>query len=397
MRIQSALILSLVFLVGSSGVALAQEVTFGAQIRPRTEYRDPVGGEDDAFTSMRVRAHLNANLKQDVRIFVQVQDVRLWGEESNTLGDFDADNFDLHQGFIELGSANEQLMARIGRQEMNLGGQRLVGAVDWTQQGRSFDGVRGRAGGPWGGVTLFGYQLTDATSPDIDDDALFIGAYGEIKNVAGGTLGLYALYDHEDVTLADTNEGTIGIRLAGEESGVVYRGEFYLQTGKRAGVDVEAFMVGARVGTRFAEGKGRVTAWYDYLSGDDDPADNETKVFNTLFATNHKFYGFADLFLNIPAHTAGLGLQDLALKGSYAVRDDLTLSADLHTFHLAKQGLLTTKHLGEELDLTGRFRYSPNLAFIGGLSYVFAADGFAEIGRLSEDMTWLYIMLNATF
>jgi hypothetical protein len=34
---------------------------------------------------------------------------------------------------------------------------------------------------------------------------------------------------------------------------------------------------------------------------------------------------------------------------------------------------------------------------VGGLSYVFAADGFAEIGRLSEDMTWLYIMLNASF
>jgi hypothetical protein len=396
MRIVS-LVLPLIFLCASSVLAVAQEVTFGAQVRPRTEYRDPVGGGDDAFTSMRVRAHLNAALKQNVRVFVQVQDVRIWGEESSTLGDFDADNFDLHQGFIELGSSNDHLMARIGRQEMNLGGQRLVGAVDWTQQGRSFDGARARAGGPWGGITLFGYQLADATSPDIDDDALFLGAHGEIKNVAGGTLGLYALYDHADVTLANTNQGTLGARLAGTASGVVYRGELYFQTGDRGGADVEAFMVGARVGTQFAGGKGRVTAWYDYLSGDDDPTDNTTKVFATLFATNHKFYGFADLFLNIPAHTAGLGLQDLALKGSYAVRNDLTVAADLHTFHVAKQGLLTTKHLGEELDLTGRFRYSPNVTFVGGLSYVFAADGFAEIGRLSEDMTWLYIMLNASF
>ncbi len=30
----------------------------------------------------------------------------------------------------------------------------------------------------------------------------------------------------------------------------------------------------------------------------------------TLFATNHKFYGFADLFLNIPRDTAGRGLRD---------------------------------------------------------------------------------------
>jgi hypothetical protein len=249
----------MVFVCASSVLAVAQEVTFGAQVRPRAEYRNPGsgsgGGEDDAFTSMRVRAYLNADLKQNVRVFVQVQDVRVWGEESNTLGDFDADNFDLHQGFLELSRADNDLMARVGRQEMNLGGQRLVGAVDWTQQGRSFDGIRARAGDPWGGVTVFGYQLGDATSPGMDE-ALFLGAHGEIKNVAGGTLGLYALYDHADVTLANTNQGTVGARLAGMASGILYRGEVYFQTGDRGGADVEAFMVGARVGTGFAGGRG---------------------------------------------------------------------------------------------------------------------------------------------
>lgn len=397
MRIPPVLVLSFVFVACLSGMGRAQDVSVGAQVRPRTEYRDPVGTSDDAFTSMRVRAHVDAKLKRDVRVYVEVQDVRIWGEESNTLGDFEADNFDLHQGFIELASANKRRMVRVGRQEMNAGGQRLIGAVDWTQQGRAFDGVRLYAGGGWGGVTAFGYQLSDATSPAVPNDGEFIGAIGEIKNVANGTLELYALYDHAEVTLANTNQGTLGARLAGETSGVIYRGEFYIQTGDRAGVDVSAFMLGARVGTRFSDGKGQVTAWYDYLSGDDDPADGKTKVFSTLFATNHKFYGFADLFLDIPAHTANLGLQDIALKGSYAVRNDLTLAADLHSFHLAKQGLLSTKHLGEELDLTGSYRYSPNLSFTGGLSYVFAADAFSEIGRLGENMTWVYIMLNAAF
>jgi len=397
MRIQPVLALSLTCTMCLTSVAVAQEATFGAQVRPRTEYREPVGGDNDAFTSMRVRAHVDATLKRDVRVFVELQDVRIWGEESSTLADFEADNFDLHQGFIELASTNKRLMARVGRQEMNVGGQRLIGAVDWTQQGRAFDGIRAFAGGGWGGVTLFGYQLSDATSPAVPNDGEFIGAVGEVKNVAGGTLELYALYDHVEATLANTNQGTLGARLAGERSGVIYRGELYVQTGDRAGVDVSAFMLGARAGTRFADGKGQVTAWYDYLSGDDDPGDGKTKVFSTLFATNHKFYGFADLFLDIPAHTAGLGLQDIALKGSYALRDDLTLAADLHSFHLAKQGLLSTKHLGEELDLTSSYRYSPNLSFTGGLSYVFAADAFSEIGRLGEDMTWVYIMLNAAF
>lgn len=57
-----------------------------------------------------------------------------------------------------------------------------------------------------------------------------------------------------------------------------------------------------------------MTLWYDHLSGDDDPSDGTVRVFDTLFATNHKFYGLADYFLNIPVQTVGRGLQDLALK-----------------------------------------------------------------------------------
>jgi hypothetical protein len=93
MRIQTVGVSFVAIVIGTGGVALAQEVSFGAQVRPRTEYRDPVGGGDDAFTSMRVRAHVNANLRQNVRVFIQLQDVRIWGEESNTLGDFKANDW----------------------------------------------------------------------------------------------------------------------------------------------------------------------------------------------------------------------------------------------------------------------------------------------------------------
>ena len=53
--------------------ARAQDITFGGQIRPRYEYRNPaVGGAGDAFTSMRVRANLSATLDRQVRVFIQI-------------------------------------------------------------------------------------------------------------------------------------------------------------------------------------------------------------------------------------------------------------------------------------------------------------------------------------
>jgi len=132
----------------------AQDVELNGQIRPRTEMRD-LGGDDDrvAFTSMRVRAGFLASLERSVNVFVQFQDVRLWGEETSTLADFSADNLDLHQGYLELGFGEDgQITAKVGRQETNLGGQRLVGAVGWTPQGRSFDGVRVTGQHDWGSL-----------------------------------------------------------------------------------------------------------------------------------------------------------------------------------------------------------------------------------------------------
>ncbi len=70
---------------------------------------------------------------------------------------------------------------------------------------------------------------------------------------------------------------------------------------------------------------------------------------------------------------------------------------DLHSFRLAKRGTTSTAHLGEEIDFTITHRYSSNLGITGGLSVVIQGDGLADIGRLSENLTWGYLMLNATF
>ncbi len=376
--------------------AVGQEVKFGGQVRPRFEFREPVGTEADAFTSMRVRAHATATLERSVLVFIQVQDVRLWGEETSTLGDFRADNFDLHQGYVELRSSSEgPFRARFGRQVVSFGGERLLGAVEWTQQGRAFDGILLGTGGDFGTVDLFGFKLAEATDPDIPNDAELAGAYARLHRVAGGTLDLYGIYDRV-AGASGTSRATLGARLAGEQPPITYRVEGSYQFGDAADLNVAAFMLGARVGASLAGGAAQVTLWYDYLSGDDDPSDNDVGVFNTLFATNHKFYGFADLFLNIAAHTNGLGLQDLALKGSVAPRADLRLNVDVHTFHVARRGTLVSRHLGEEMDFTVNYRYSPNLRMIGGFSYVFAGSALAAIGRLTQNMTFGYLMLNAT-
>jgi hypothetical protein len=86
-----------VALIVATTVLSAQEdqLTFGGQVRPRLESRAQGEGTRETFTSMRVRAQVQALLGDAGQIFIQLQDVRYFGEEANTLEDFRADALDL--------------------------------------------------------------------------------------------------------------------------------------------------------------------------------------------------------------------------------------------------------------------------------------------------------------
>lgn len=374
-----------------------QNVDFNGQVRPRYETRDPSDAGRDAFTSMRTRLEAHALLDGGLDAVVQLQDVRLWGEETSTVGDYRADALDLHQAFLRYrGAALGGGTATVGRQEASLGGQRLVGAVNWTQQGRSFDGVRlDLAGSSRAPVTLIAYTVGDATAPAVDADAGLYGVYATVQEVGPGALDLYGLYDRVR-TEDPTRQWTFGARYAftGPLTGRV---EGSLQRGDRSGSDVDAFMVGARLGGGAAAGRLAATLWYDYLSGDADPSDGQNGAFSTLYATNHKFYGFADLFLDVPAHTAGHGLQDLALKTRFVAAPRLTIALDLHSFHAAQSGELSTGHYANELDLTVTHPYTSQLTVTAGLSLVQSDDALSEVGRPGGDTTWGYLMLDLVF
>lgn len=383
----------------SGGVALGPSgdlpLTLHAQIRPRLEGRDPATplGEARGFTSMRTRVGLGMGLGEGISAFVQIQDVRLWGEETSTLADFSADALDLHQAWVELAQPDGPLSARLGRQEVVYGGQRLVGAVDWTQQARAFDGVRARYGGERLVVDVFGFQLREEAAPTATQDASFVGGHATVAVSEGNDLDLYALWNRADGE--ETEQATLGFRYVGSEGPLDYRLEAAWQAGDRAGQDVSAWLVGARAGTQVGE-RGRVTLWYDHLSGD-EPGDDQVGVFETLFATNHKFYGYADLFLNIPVDTDGRGLQDLAVKTSWDLIPGWTLDLAAHHFRVAESDGLESARLGEELDLTLRHVWSDRLTVSGGLSYVLEGDALAPVRGIDENLTFGYLMLDFGF
>ncbi|NIP78291.1 MAG: hypothetical protein GWM90_03460, partial [Gemmatimonadetes bacterium] len=203
---------------------------------------------------------------------------------------------------------------------------------------------------------------------------------------------------------------TLGVRWSASAGAVDWRveaayqsGEIRFRTTDPVGWtdydDVGAYLMAARFGVRPVDALS-VSLWYDRLSGDDDPGDDEYGVFDTLFATNHKFYGYMDLFLDIPRHTARRGLQDGAVKLSYVLGPHGTLGAALHGFRVASAWGLSSGRIGEELDLSYRWSQVDGVSVAAGLSYFLAGAAWSDpagLGRGDDDQLWGHVMLDVTF
>ncbi len=370
------------------------------ELRLRGEWdgRTAATGDDQAVLS-RIRLGALADLEPWLRVVVQLQDARAWGTEANTLTDASADQFDLHQGYVELGRPG-RLVARLGRQEVALADERLVGPVGWTNTGRAFDGAVVTV--PAGRATLTALWLTvaerDALLPTGLDPQRNEGtaADGWLSGLAAtvpgawGTLEATLLHDRR----AATDESWTGhLRMHGTHERLRWEAAGAYQFGSRR----RAYLLSGRLGT--AVGRGSVAAQVDLLSGDGDPGDRTRRAFHSLYMTGHKFYGFMDYVVALPSATADAGLLDAMLRAAVpAGRWDLR--ADLHHLRTAARRA-GRRALGTELDLTAGRALAPGTRLELGVSAFVPADlatsVFPAFGAGDGTTYWGYTMLTVRF
>jgi len=155
-----------------------------------------------------------------------------------------------------------------------------------------------------------------------------------------------------------------------------------------------------------------ITVGYDMLSGDDGSDDSENTAFNTLFATNHKFYGYMDYFLNIPVHNKGLGLTDIVVGLKASPMPKHMIKVDFHIFNTAEDytladGTTTATDLGNEIDITMARKYNNNVKFVVGYSMFTPGDvtkdaGFDKLAGVGankgqDSASWIYWMAVVNF
>ena len=153
-RFFSRLSLFCLLMALSSSTLLAQYSLIG-QLRTRTELRDgygnltPKDSRAAAFTSQRTRLTFGYKWER-ITFNVAVQDIRVWGQDASSISSADGNKFFVHEAWADIALINsadttlkfkpiQNLSLKIGRQELVYDDVRLLGNLDWLQQGRRFD------------------------------------------------------------------------------------------------------------------------------------------------------------------------------------------------------------------------------------------------------------------
>lgn len=378
---------------------------------------------------LRTRIGVNARPTDNLSLYAQLQDSRLFGQEISTAAN--AGSIGLRQGWVEVHDVGGVPFAlRVGRMELSYGDQRLVGGFGWDNVGRAFDGVLAK--------TYFGDFTVDAfytrlhmdpwndTTRSVGDD--FAGLYGRWNVLPQLQIDAYVfgLYDRGGEVDTDGDgvleqrlpEGedlqiyTPGIRVdAKPVQGLHLNGEVALQTGNRGSQDVSAWALHAAADYTFAVATApKILVGYDAASGDEDATDDTWGTFENLYPTNHDKYGLIDM-------ASWKNLSDIYFGAGFSPLEPLAFQATVHllarnetgdTFYRASGAALidraaanTTEAtaMGTELDLTLNWNVTKNFGALFGYSKIWSGELLDDVAADGEapNPAFGYIQLTGSF
>jgi hypothetical protein len=397
---------------------------------------------DDTFLLQRFRVGIAIKPNDWLRIYAQGQDAQELGSDRpdipGAMGAEGDDSFDLRQGYIQLGPKSFNLT--VGRQTLAFGDERLVGIGEWNNFTRTFDAVRLQIIQPKFSIDFFAASVVNIYRDSFNQsdlfngsethrDQIFSGIYASTSVVNFQVIDFYLFSLDQEVpnptapaitspatftglTGKRTDFVTLGTRIKADPkklNGLDYEGEFAFQTGKVADLNLTAFAAHVGLGYVFPHPwKPRLFFEYNFATGDNDSTDDEIQTFQNLFPSNHKFYGFMDLFSWQNLHNPAVSVRaqpckQLTLEGYFggfwlASTDDAWYRANgvARVRPLNTAARAANSYAGSEIDLLATFAPAKFLTVLAGYSHFFAGDYLHDTGP-DDDADFGYVQAVVAF
>ena len=292
--------------------------------------------------------------------------------------------------------ADAPVYARVGRQELLFGSQRLVSPLDWANTRRTFQGARLFRTTEKTDVDLFWVQpvVPNAARLDsVDNNQNFAGAWVTHRPDKNRTVDAYYLMldntnrvTQQGLTRAPFTRHTFGGRLVGQGVGcnenVLYDFEGAMQLGTEDRRNVVAGMATAGLGYHLKGRPWNPTVWgyYDYASGG---TGNTVNTFHQMFPFGHYYLGWIDQVGRQNVHDVNVHLYLYPTKW-------LTVWVQGHSFYLAdrRDALYNAagnavrrdptgragSEVGQELDVVLNFHLSKHADVLAGYSHLWGGN-----------------------
>ncbi|MGZ3950699.1 MAG: alginate export family protein [Flavisolibacter sp.] len=415
------------------------QINLAAQLRTRTELRDgqgsplPKGAKPSFFTSQRTRLSLGYSAYR-LKLNVTAQDVRVWGQDVSTINRTttqDLNGLMFHEAWAEIRLNDttiktKTLALKLGRQELVYDDQRLLGNLDWLQQGRRHDAAllkyewktwmlhlggafnqnKEAASGSAYYSTPAGNYAATTNAGSMYKSMAFLYAGKKISN---GNASFLFFTDHFSKYYTDTvthlkvfdnsawTRATTGFYFNNSFGKLQLTASAYYQFGHNyTGQKISATLLTAATQYTFAK-KINSGVGVDYYSG--GTSGSKSKAFDPLYGTPHKFAGLMDYYYAANGFGRN-GLIDSYLKSKYRASDKFSLGLDLHQFTSAARVTgYSTRNLGQEIDLVSNYSLTKQIGFEAGYAHYFVTELLTSptvknVPNARSSADWAYVMIN---
>lgn len=258
-------------------------------------FRTGASGSDHILVS-RLLLSLKAN---GDHLFgeLEIKDARAWLDDaSSPLGTDDVNTLEPIQAWVGWHQEGKYAL-KAGRMTLDIGSRRLLARQRFRNTMSTFDGVHGRYyqdAIQWRAfyvkpIDRYPNYPTALDNNDIKIDEQSDDKFWGLHMQHSGDTDLELYYYGLDEDADGAELTTIGFRSLKKATVHQwhYEVEAVYQTGQTGDLDVIAGMGHVHIGYQFADAlSSRIEFMADYASGDDDPNDNESNRFNTLFGVD---------------------------------------------------------------------------------------------------------------
>jgi hypothetical protein len=378
---------------------------------------------DNRYDLLRTRVYGDLWYKDWIRVYVEYIDAQTYNQDLPPLA-IDVNHSDLLNAFVDLKVGEidgHPVYARVGRQELLYGSQRLVSPLDWANTQRTFEGAKVfwhsdklDVDGFWVRPVVVSPGHFDAA----DANRQFAGAYLTYRPVKGQSVEGYYFYLDSDLPVAfgatrggragyDLN--TFGGRWSGDQplaevfaglkdsrlaGNVLWDVEGAYQFGDYSNRLVSAGIATAGLGYFFSKlpMQPQFWAYFDYASGSPNRIGNGTfATFNQLFPFGHYYFGYLDII-------GRENIIDWNFQMTFYPTKWITGLVQYHVFRLdqARDALYGTSpgypterfdptgragtNVGQELDLVATFQLDRHSSLLFGYSKFFSGDFIKQTG-----------------